>query len=105
MALAIIKNEGFDERVFRLGTLLSPSRETPMACPRTTAFEQERSTKAPHGDGLVQDFHLFPLTHQANCTTKSDKKQVGAAISRPLSLRLILDKQNHILNLATQNVA
>ena len=41
---------------------VQPSQDAPMVCLKTVAFDKNGSIDVPYGDGLVQDFHLFPRT-------------------------------------------
>ena len=56
----------FHVRIFRLGTISNqPSQVSPMAFLRLWHLSRfasfYNSIVVPHGDGLVQDLHLFPL--------------------------------------------
>ena len=48
-------------RIFRLGAAISAFSVFPMACPRLR-HRVGKAVCALHGDGLVQELHLFPRT-------------------------------------------
>ena len=62
-ALAVAISEDSIVRIFRLGIIPDRLlRGSPMACPEMWLSVRPVQSNMPHGDGLVQDSHLFPRT-------------------------------------------
>ena len=62
-------------RIFRLDIISAAFSDYSNGMSRTVASGKADTYSISHGDGLVQDSHLFPLTQHYNSSTNEKKRK------------------------------